>query len=103
MSLTVLTRDALWHNVHVVFTLPRELAPLALQNRGLIDNLLFRASAATLLEIARDSRHLGAEIGFFSVLPTWDSDCNIILTFTAYWPPAATLSWFSEHANGRRS
>jgi hypothetical protein len=58
--------------VHVVFTLPRELAPLALQNKRLIYNLLFRASAATLLEIARDPRHLGARIGFFSVLHTWD-------------------------------
>jgi hypothetical protein len=58
--------------VHVVFTLPRDLAPLALQNKPLIYNLLFRASAATLLEIARDPRHLGAEIGFFSVLHTWD-------------------------------
>jgi hypothetical protein len=58
--------------VHVVFTLPRELAPLALQNKRLIYNLLFQASAATLLEIARDPRHLGAEIGFFSVLHTWD-------------------------------
>jgi Putative transposase/Transposase zinc-binding domain len=58
--------------VHVVFTLPRELGPLALQNKRLIYNLLFRASAATLLEIARDPRHLGAEIGFFSVLHTWN-------------------------------
>jgi hypothetical protein len=55
-----------------VFTLPRELAPLALQNKRLMDGLLFRASAATLLEVARDPRHLGAEIGFFSVLHTWD-------------------------------
>jgi Putative transposase/Transposase zinc-binding domain len=58
--------------VHVVFTLPRELAPLALQNKRLIYNLLFHASAETLLEIAGDPRHLGAEIGFFSVLHTWD-------------------------------
>jgi Putative transposase len=58
--------------VHIVFTLPRELAPLALQNKRMIYNLLFRASAATLLEIARDPRHLGAEIGFFSVLHTWN-------------------------------
>src|SRR5207244_9325107 len=57
--------------VHVVFTLPRELAPLALQNKRLLYNLLFRTSAETLLEIARDPRHLGAEIGFFSVLHTW--------------------------------
>ena len=58
--------------VHVVFTLPRELAPLALQNKRLIYKLLFHASAETLLEIARDPHHLGAEIGFFSVLHTWD-------------------------------
>jgi hypothetical protein len=58
--------------VHVVFTLPHELAPLALQNKRVIYNLLFRASATTLLEIARDPRHLAAEIGFFSVLHTWD-------------------------------
>jgi hypothetical protein len=58
--------------VHSVFTLPRELAPLALQNKRLLYGLLFHASAATLLEVARDPRHLGAEIGFFSVLHTWD-------------------------------
>jgi Putative transposase/Transposase zinc-binding domain len=58
--------------VHAVFTLPRELAPLALQNKKTIYNLLFHASAETLLEIARDPRHLGAEIGFFSVLHSWN-------------------------------
>jgi Putative transposase/Transposase zinc-binding domain len=58
--------------VHIVFTLPREIAHLALQNKRLIYNLLFHTSAETLLEIARNPRHLGAEIGFFSVLHTWD-------------------------------
>jgi hypothetical protein len=58
--------------VHAVFTMPRELTPLALQNKQVIYSLLFRASAATLLEVARDPRHLGAEIGFFSVLHTWN-------------------------------
>jgi hypothetical protein len=58
--------------VHLVFTLPRELAPLALQNKRVVYSLLFQASAATLLEIARDPRHLGAEIGFFGVLHTWN-------------------------------
>jgi hypothetical protein len=58
--------------VHAVFTLPRELAPLALQNKRLIYNLLFHASAETLLEVARNRRHLGAEIGFFSVLHSWN-------------------------------
>ena len=58
--------------VHVVFTLPRELAPLALQNKRRVYSLLFHAVAETLLEIARHPRHLGADIGFFSVLHTWD-------------------------------
>jgi rubredoxin len=57
--------------VHVVFTLPSRLAPLALQNKKVLYHLLFRASAETLLEVARDPRHLGADIGFFSVLHTW--------------------------------
>ena len=60
--------------VHVVFTLPHELAPLALYNKKLLYDLLFRTSAATLLEIAADSKHLGAEIGFLSVLHTWGSN-----------------------------
>jgi hypothetical protein len=60
------------HYVHAVFTLPRELAPLTLQNKKVIFNLLFHASAETLLEVARDPRHLGAEIGFFSVLHSWN-------------------------------
>jgi len=58
--------------VHVVFTLPRHLSPLALQNKREIYALLFRASAETLLEVARDPKHLGAEIGFFSVLHSWN-------------------------------
>jgi len=63
--------------VHVVFTLPRELAPLTLQNKKVIYDLLFRASAETLLEVARDPKHLGAQIGFFSVLHTWSQKLEL--------------------------
>ena len=63
--------------VHVVFTLPHRLAPLALQNKKVLYDLLFRASAETLLEVARDPRHLGAEIGFFSVLHTWSQKLGL--------------------------
>jgi len=63
--------------VHVVFTLPRPLAPLALQNKKIVYDLLFRTSAETLLEIARDPKHLGAEIGFFSVLHTWNQKLQL--------------------------
>ena len=57
--------------VHVVFTLPQQLSPLLLQNKKLLYDLLFRASAETLLEVARNPKHLGAQIGFLSVLHTW--------------------------------
>jgi len=57
--------------VHVVFTLPHQLAPLAFHNKKILYSLLFRASSASLLEIAADPKHLGAEIGFLSVLHTW--------------------------------
>jgi predicted Zn-ribbon and HTH transcriptional regulator len=63
--------------VHVVFTIPHELAWLALQNKKIVYDLLFRSSAATLLEIAADPKHLGAEIGFLSVLHTWGQNLQI--------------------------
>jgi hypothetical protein len=63
--------------VHVVFTLPAQLVPLTLQNKKFIYSLLLRASAETLLEVARDPRHLGAEIGFFSVLHTWSQKLSL--------------------------
>jgi len=62
---------------HVVFTLPHQLCQLALQNKRIIYDLLFRASAETLLEVAADSKHLGAQIGFLSVLHTWGQ--NLLL------------------------
>jgi hypothetical protein len=63
--------------VHVVFTLPRLLAPLTLRNKKLIYGLLLRTSAETLLEVARDPRHLGAEVGFFTVLHTWSQKLEL--------------------------
>src|SRR6266699_3421954 len=63
--------------VHVVFTLPPQLAALALQNKKVIYGLLLRASAETLLEVARNPAHLGAEIGFFSVLHTWNQKLQL--------------------------
>jgi hypothetical protein len=63
--------------VHVVFTLPRQLGPLTLQNKKVIYGLLLRTCAETLLEVARDPRHLGAEIGFFTVLHTWSQKVEL--------------------------
>jgi hypothetical protein len=56
---------------HVVFTLPSELNALVLRNQRVLYDLLFRTVSATLLEIAADPKHLGAEIGFFGILHTW--------------------------------
>jgi hypothetical protein len=62
---------------HVVFTLPHGLIPLCQRNPQVLYNLLFRASAATMLDIAADPKHLGAEIGFLSILHTWGQ--NLLL------------------------
>ena len=61
---------------HVVFTLPQELAPLALSNQRIVYNLLFKAVARTLSEVAADPKHLGARIGFLAVLHTWGQKLN---------------------------
>lgn len=62
---------------HVVFTVPDELGPLALQNKKLIYGILFRAASQTLLTIARDPKHLGAQIGFLTVLHTWGQNLHL--------------------------
>jgi len=56
---------------HVVFTLPHHLHSLVLQNEAELYSLLFRTVADTLLEVAANPEHLGAEIGFFAILHTW--------------------------------
>jgi hypothetical protein len=56
---------------HVVFTLPEEIARIAFYNKETVYGMLFRTAAETLITIARDPKHLGAEIGFFSILHTW--------------------------------
>jgi Putative transposase/Transposase zinc-binding domain len=58
---------------HVVFTLPAAIADIAYQNKAVVYNILFTASAATMTTIAADPKHLGARIGITSVLHTWGS------------------------------
>jgi hypothetical protein len=58
---------------HVVFSLPAQIADIAYQNKAAIYDILFRASAQTLITIAADPKHLGARIGVLSVLHTWGS------------------------------
>lgn len=61
---------------HVVFTLPSAIGPLALQNKRLVYGMLFRAVSETLCTIARDPKHLGADIGFLAVLHTWGQNLH---------------------------
>jgi Putative transposase/Transposase zinc-binding domain len=56
---------------HVVFTIPESIARIAFHNKAVVYNILFRATAETLLTIGRDPKHLGAGIGFFAILHTW--------------------------------
>jgi hypothetical protein len=56
---------------HVVFTLPEEIAAIAYQNKAVVYDILFHATAETLRTIAADPKHLGAEIGFIAILHTW--------------------------------
>ncbi len=58
---------------HLVFTLPKLIADIAYQNKAVIYGLLFKASAETMLTIAADPKHLGAKVGFTSVLHSWGS------------------------------
>jgi hypothetical protein len=62
---------------HVVFTLPHELGPLALQNRRAVYGMLFRAASETLLKLGRDPKHLGAELGCLALLHTWGQNLHL--------------------------
>ena len=61
---------------HVVFTMPEEAAAIAYQNKAVVYAALFRAASETLLTLARDPKHLGAEIGFFGILHTWGQNLH---------------------------
>jgi len=56
---------------HLVFTIPATLNPLALRNKRVLYNLLFRSVSETLFELSTDPKHLGGQIGFISILHTW--------------------------------
>lgn len=56
---------------HVVFTVPEELNPIIYANKEVLYTLLYKASADTLMTLAKDEKHLNASIGFMSILHTW--------------------------------
>jgi hypothetical protein len=61
----------------VVFTVPEEIAAIAYQNKEVMYDILFQATAETLKTIAADPKHLGAEIGFFGVLHSWGQNLQL--------------------------
>jgi len=61
---------------HVVFTVPDQIASIALQNKKVVYNILFRAASESLRRIAADPKHLGAQIGFLAVLHTWGQNLH---------------------------
>jgi Putative transposase/Transposase zinc-binding domain len=64
------------HHFHVVFTIPSQLRPLVLDNRKKLFTLLFEAASQALLDLGRDNRWLGAQIGITAVLHSWSRDLN---------------------------
>lgn len=61
---------------HVVFTVPEELNPIFYANKALLYDLLYRSSADTLLELAKDKKYLGAKVGFLSAIHTWGQNLS---------------------------
>jgi len=61
---------------HIVFTFSSVLYHIALQNKRVVYNILFKAASETLKEVAANPDNLGASIGFFSILHTWDQRIN---------------------------
>ena len=61
---------------HVIFTLPDCFSSMALQNKSVIYNILFRAASQSMLRVAADPKHLGADIGFIALLHTWGQKLN---------------------------
>lgn len=61
---------------HVVFTVPEQLRPVFYQNQAIMYNLLFKAVAETLQELAADKKYLGAQLGFTTILHTWGQNLS---------------------------
>lgn len=96
------------HYFHVVFTLPHELNSLVLGNRNVLFKLLFDASAATLLQFAKDDKYLGALPGLLSVLHTWGQQLSFhphvhcIVSSGGITTTAKGLGWKTSRRNSSR-
>lgn len=81
---------------HLVFTIPHELNPICLQNKKVMYDILFRAASETVLELARDTKHLGADTGLITVLHTWGQNMKEHPHLHCIMP-AGGLSFDREH------
>lgn len=81
---------------HLVFTIPHELNHICLKNKKVMYDILFKAASETILELAKDVKHLGANTGLITVLHTWGQNMmehphlHCIM-------PAGGLSFGNEH------
>ncbi|MBI1312742.1 hypothetical protein GC176_15725 [bacterium] len=91
---------------HLVFTLPHEPGPLALQNRRVVYGLLFQAAAETVQQLAADPKHLGARVGCLMVLHTWGQNLmhhpHVHAVVTGGGLSADGTRWVSCRRPGRR-
>lgn len=56
---------------HIVLTIPEELNRIALQNKKIVYDILFKAGSETIINLGKDEKHLGGEVGVIAVLHTW--------------------------------
>ena len=75
---------------HFVFALPAVIRAMAYQNKAKLYGLLFKAASETLITIAADRKHLGADIGVVAVLHTWGQNLSTIRTYIAWFRVAAS-------------
>ena len=86
---------------HVVFTVPEELNPIIYSNQKLLYDALYHTASSTLNELAKDSKYLGADIGYICILHTWGSAMIVIgnpLKLSPDFPPLHTVhATFTAH------
>jgi hypothetical protein len=87
---------------HLVFTVPAAVAAIALQNKAIVYDVLFRAAAEAVQTIAADPKHLGTAIGMTAVLHTWGT-CSTTRMCIASYPEAGFLRSAAGSPAGRAS
>ena len=81
---------------HVVFTVPAPVAAMALQNKALVYDILFKAGAETIRVVAADPKYLGAETGMIAILHTWGQPTLSLQVCGLLSGRGACESWWSK-------